>query len=291
MFYRLPRFNYYRPESLGEALKLLDELSDYKVIAGGTDLLVDMRIKRYTPKNIIDLGGLRELRYITIEGDTVRIGATTTLQELLESNIIRDKLPLLHSAVYNMASLQIRNIATIGGNLCNASPAADTAPPLLVYNASLRLVSRDGERIVGINEFFKGPRKTAIRGNELLKEIIVHVPENYGWGYEKLGRRDAFTLSIVSVAALGRVENGVIRDVRLALGSVAPVPVRARSVEEYLRGRRAEARVVEEASRLVVNDISPISDVRASAEYRKEMSFRLSIIVLLNALGLGGDMT
>ncbi len=289
MFYNIPRFSYHKPSNLDEALELLDRLGDAKIIAGGTDLLIDLRIGRYSPRNIIDINRVKELKYIVDEGEYIRIGALTRLQEIIESKVIKEKIPLLHEAVYQMASWQIRSRGTIGGNLCNASPAADTAPPLLVLEAKLKLVSIDGERIVDIRDFFKGPRETVLRHNELLKEIIVPVYHGYGYSYLKLGRRNSFTLSIVSVATMVRVEDGVFSDVRIALGSVAPTPVRAHSVEKYLKDRGVSMEVIREGVELVVNDISPITDVRASAEYRRSMSIVLtydSIVTSLKRIGI-----
>ena len=284
MFYRLPEFNYYKASTLREALELVDRLEDFKVIAGGTDLVMDLRIGRYKPRNIVDISEIKELDYIVDEGDYVRIGALAKLQNIMESPIVRTKAPVLAEAIYQMASWQIRNVATIGGNLCNASPAADTAPPLMVLEAKLKLVSKDGERIVPVTEFFLGPRKTVLKKNELLAEIIVPYEKDAGSSMIKLGRRSAFTLSIVAVATLVKVENGKFKDVRVALNSVAPKPVRARSVEEALKDKKVSLEAIEEASKLVVNDISPISDVRASAEYRREMSIILTRDSLLKSL-------
>ncbi len=294
MFYKLPKFNYYRVTSLDEALKLVNELEDFKVIAGGTDLVMDLKIKRYTPKNIIDISRVKELDYIVDDGDKIRIGALTRLQEIVDSPIIREKAYVLAEAVNQMASWQIRNIATIGGNLCNASPAADTAPPLYVLNAELKLVSIEGERIVPVTKFFHGPRKTELKKNELLAEIIIPVEKDAGASAIKLGRRNAFTLSIVAVATLVKVSDSKFTDVRVALNAVAPTPVRAPSVEKALIGRDVSLEAVEEASKLVVNDIKPISDVRASADYRREMSIVLtrdSLLKSLERIGvkLGGE--
>ncbi len=294
MFYKLPRFNYYRVTSLDEALKLVNELEDFKVVAGGTDLVMDLKIKRYLPKNIIDISRVKELDYIVDDGDKIRIGALTRLQEIVDSPIIKEKALVLAEAVNQMASWQIRNIATIGGNLCNASPAADTAPPLYVLNAELKLVSVDGERIVPVTKFFHGPRKTELKKNELLAEIIIPVEKDAGASALKLGRRTAFTLSIVAVATLVKVKDNKFADVRVALNSVAPTPVRAPSVEQALMGKEVSLEVVEEASKLVVNDIKPISDVRASADYRREMSVVLTRDSLLKSLErvgvkLGGE--
>ena len=284
MFYRLPQFKYYRPQVLDEALKLLNELDEAKVIAGGTDLLIDMRIGRYRPKNIIDINDLNELKYIVDDGDWIRIGALTRLQELIDSEIVREKLPILYEAVYHMASWQIRNMATIGGNLCNASPAADTAPPLMVLEAKLRVISIEGERTIDVREFFSGPRKTVLKRNELLKEIMVPVYKDYGYSYMKLGRRNSFTLSIVSVASLLKVEDNVFSDVRIALNSIAPTPIRAFSVEKYLVGRKVTIDSIKAASKLVVKDISPVTDIRATAEYRRDMAIVLTYDALKVAL-------
>ena len=284
MFYCLPQFRYYKPRTLDEALRLLNELDDARVLAGGTDLLIDMRIGRYRPKNIIDINDLNELRHIVDEGKCLRIGALTRLQELIDSEIIREKLPVLHDAIYHMASWQIRNRGTIGGNLCNASPAADTAPPLMVLEAKLKVINIGGERTIDIRDFFIGPRKTLLKRNELLKEIIVPVYKDYGYSYMKLGRRNSFTLSIVSVASLVKVEDNVFSDVRIALNSIAPTPVRAFSVEKYLVGRKATIDSIKAASKLVVKDISPITDIRATAEYRRDMAIILTFDALKIAL-------
>ena len=289
MFYRLPEFNYYRPTTLKEALYLLSELEDVKILAGGTDLLIDLRIRRYRPRNIIDISRLKELKYIIDEGDKVRVGSLITLQELIESPIIKSKAPLLAEAAYNMSSWQIRNIATIGGNLCNASPAADTAPPLMIYEAKLKLISIDGERTIPITKFFKGPRKTELRSNEILAEIEIPYIKGMGSSFVKLGRRDAFTLSVVAIATAVSVKDSKFNDVRISLNAVAPTPVRAYTAENYLKGKDVTIDEIRKAAELVLKDISPISDVRASAEYRKEMSILLtvdSMVKSLNRLGI-----
>jgi len=237
MFYRIPEINYFRASTLEEALELISKLEGVKVLAGGSDLLIDLKIKRYEVKNVVDISGIKELNYIEDRGDHVAVGAATKLQDIVESPIIAAKAPVLAEAVNEMASWQVRNVATIGGNICNASPAADTAPPLLVLNAKLHLVSLEGEREVPITEFFLGPRKTVLRKGELLKEIVVPYERGAGASFIKLGRRNAFTLSVVAVATLVKVRNGIFDDVRVALNSVAPKPVRATSVEKFLKNR------------------------------------------------------
>ncbi len=284
MFLRIPEFNYLKASTLNEALEILNRLDDVKLLAGGTDLVIDLKIGRFKPKNILDISDLRELSYIKDEGDKIRIGALTKLQDIAESPVVKAKLPALAEAVKWMASWQVRNFATIGGNLCNASPAADSAPPLLVYEAKVKLVSLNGEREVPLKEFFLGPRKTVMEKGEMLKEIIVPYQEGLGQAYIKLGRRTAFTLSIVSVATAVKVENGKFSDVRIALNAVAPKPVRAVKAEEFLKGKDVSLQNIEEAAKLVLEDISPISDVRASAEYRKDMSVVLTRDALVQSL-------
>ncbi len=284
MYYRIPEINYIYAMSLDEALELVEKLDDYRLLAGGTDLIIDMKIGRAKPKNVVDISRISDLKFIKDEGNYVRIGSLVTLQELVESPIIRGKAPVLSMAANEMASWQIRNMATVGGNLCNASPAADSAPPLMVLNAKLVLASKKGEREIPITQFFKGPRKTELRKDELLKEIVIPYEEGSGQYYIKLGRRNAFTLSVVSVAALVKVDDNRFSDVRIALNSVAPTPVRSRSVEGALKNKEVTYEAIKKASKEVLKDISPISDVRASAEYRREMSVALTKDALIGAL-------
>jgi len=282
----LPKFKYLRPKNLEEALNLLDKYGEQaKLLAGGTDLIVKMKDRVIEPKYIIDLSNLKELRFISKENGVIRVGALTTLREIETSPLIQDHVCVLSDAVGKMASWQIRNLGTIGGNLCNASPAADTAPPLLILEAKLKLNSPEGERIVPVEQFFTGPGETILKNNELLTEIqIPIIPDNSGAAFLKLGRRVAHTLSIVSVATLAIVEDNVFKDVRIALGSVAPTPIRARKTENKFRGLLATEDVIEENCGCVMEDINPISDVRASAEYRKEMSIVLTKRALFEAL-------
>jgi len=290
VFYKIPEIEYVRVSELDEALRLLSRKEDVKVLAGGTDLVVDLKIGRYKPKTIVDISGIKSLRYIVDEGDKVRIGALTRMQDIVESPVIREKLPVLAEAASMLGSWQIRNMATVGGNLCNASPAADSAPPLLVHEAKIKLTSIEGTREIPITEFFTGPRKTVMYKTELLHEIVVPYDADFArsYSYVKVGRRNSFTLSVVAIAAVLKIRNKRIEDVRIALNAVAPTPVRARSVESFLKGKEVRSDVIEEASELVLNDISPISDVRASAEYRKHISRVLVKDALLKALERAG---
>ncbi len=270
----LPRFEYKSFTKLEDALMYLDEHKEgVKPIAGGTDLVVQMRAGKIKPRYLADIEEISDLMYIEEEGDEVRIGALTKMEEIRRSNVIKKYAYNLWLSAQQFATWQVRNIATIGGNLCNASPASDTATPLISLKAEVVLKSVSGERRVSLDEFFKGPGMTVVKPNELMTEIIFRKPDGgTRLNFIKLGRRAAHVLSIVNVAVRVDEGDGIINDIIIALGSVAPRPVRARTAENLLRGKEASVEVVREASEEVVKDISPITDVRASKEYRVEMS-------------------
>ena len=282
----LSKFNYFSPSSLGETLKMLrDYKGKSRLLAGGTDVLVKMKKGAVSPDVVVDLSKISELSFIELAGGNLRIGGLTRLADIGESSLVREKAQALAEAIDVLASSQVRNRATIAGNLCNASPAADTAPPLLVLDTSVKLQSPDGERIVPLAEFFLGPEQTVAKPEEVLTEVIIPLQEGTS-AFIKLGRRKAFTLSITSVAAFARVNNGRFEEVRVALGAVAPTPMRARKVEEALKGKEANKENIEKAAESVKEECCPITDVRASAEYRTEMAYVLTKRVL-GKTGLG----
>ena len=282
----LPKFNYFSPSSLGETFKMLrDYKGKLRLLAGGTDLLVKMKKGAVSPDVVVDLSKISELSFIELAGGNLRIGGLTRLADIGESFLVREKAPALAEAIDVLASSQVRNRATIAGNLCNASPAADTAPPLLALDASVKLRSPDGERIVPLAEFFLGPEQTVAKPDEVLTEVIIPLQEGSS-AFIKLGRRKAFTLSVTSVAAFTRVKDGRFEEVRVALGAVSPTPMRARKVEEALKGKEVNEENIEKAAEAVKEECCPITDVRASAEYRTEMSYVLTKRVL-GKTGLG----
>jgi len=289
MYYLLPDFRFVKPETLREAFREL-ETEGAAPIAGGTDLVIDMKVGRRKPDKLVYIAHLPELNGIKDAGDYIVIGAVTKLQSIVDNELLRKFAPVLPEAVNEMASWQIRNIATIGGNLGNASPAADTAPPLYVLDAKVVIKGLGTERVMPVKEFFVGPKKNALRKGELIQAIIVPkvAGEGVGMSYVKIGRRQAFTLSIVSVATLVKVEGNEIVDARVALNAVAPTPVRAPHVEEALKGSKATAEAVMKAAEEVLKDISPISDVRASKEYRRLLSVALTRESLLTSLRRAG---
>ena len=209
----------------------------------------------------------------------------TRINELAYSDIIARNVPALAEAAKSMGSWQIRNRGTIGGNLCNASPAADLVPPLLVFDASLKAVSLDGERVMPIEEFFRGPGVTALKRDELLLEVRIPIRPGVSSCFMKLGRRKAFTLSVVSAACSVRVEGGAIKDAKLALGAVAPTPIRVREVERKLKGIGVDdEKSISEAIEEVKSHVRPITYIRATAEYRREMSYVLAKRAVMEAI-------
>jgi carbon-monoxide dehydrogenase medium subunit len=281
----LPRFEYIKFDKLIEVLSFLEKHgNESKVIAGGTDLLVQMRDGKAKPSWVVDLSRINELKGIRRKDESISIGALTTVKEIEEFLPIKRKASILNAAAKEFAFWQIKNIATIGGNLCNASPASDLATPLLALSSKLRLLSQSGERVIPIEEFFLGPGETILSSNEILAEILIPNSNSKLWGFSKLGRRTAHILSIVNVAASMEVSQDRCKDLHLALSSVAPKPIRAKSVEASLINAKISDKHIRESSKQVVNDINPITDLRASAEYRKEMSITLTEKTIKDAL-------
>ena len=267
---------YLAPRSLEEALQALAH-GDATVLCGGTDLAPQtesgLRQYRATLLNIRRIAGLGG---IAADGGEVRIGAVTTINEVRRSPALASIAPVLVEAAEHFASEQIRNAASVGGNLCNASPAGDMIPPLLVLGASVELACwRDDAvqtRRVPLDRFFVGPGKTVKRPEELLTAIVFERPAaDFVGRFRKSGPRPALEISTVSVALGARVADGRLSEVRVALGAVAPTPVRARRVEAALEGRTPDAATIAAALARTPDDCQPIDDVRASAWYRSHL--------------------
>jgi carbon-monoxide dehydrogenase medium subunit len=234
-----------------------------------------MKRREHTPKYLVDLKGIADLNFIDYDPETgLRIGATATLNEVRESSIVNERCPVLVETVSQMASVQVRNAATISGNLCNAVPSADTAPPLIVLGASLKLVGPEGERTVSVEDFFRGPGETVLDPLMLVTEIqIPPACPGYAGTYIKHTLRGEMDLAIVGVAAYLTLNSkkDICEDIRIAMGAVAPVPMRAKKAEEVLKGKRLSDDLIESAARIASEESRPIDDIRSSAEYRKEM--------------------
>lgn len=271
----MKRFNYLNVNSIGEALEALQQEKDKAcLIAGGTNILPFIRNEKIKDKTLVNIRGLEELRYIKETEENILIGPLTTIDDLQKSEILqRNTLALVEAARY-FADPTTCHSATIGGNIANASPAADTAPPLLALNATVVVVSEaKGERKIPIEEFFTGVNRTNLSCDELIKEIqIPKSTANRASWFIKLGLRNAMAISVVSVAASLEMEFGVVKEARIAFGSAAPTPVRGKTVEKLLIGRNFTEKLIEEAGDEVAKDISPIDDLRASKEYRQEVA-------------------
>jgi len=277
------RFEYHAPTSLEEAVDLLSRYGgEARVLAGGTDLLVKMKQRLVEPRHVINIKNIEELTGIREAGGFVHIGAATRLRTIERSELVRVKLPLLCEAVSSMGSVQIRNMATLGGNLCNASPAADTACALLALGAEARIIGPEGARTVPLEEFFVGPGQTVMEADEMLAEVSIPLPEGAGTSFMKIGRT-SLDIATINIAVALKMAGGAVADCRIALGSVAPTPIRAHGAEEFLRGKEPTCEAVEAAANIVSEEIKPITDVRATAEYRREASKHLAVDALTTA--------
>jgi carbon-monoxide dehydrogenase medium subunit len=271
---RLPKFEYHVPSTIAEAL---DQISQYgnkgKVIAGGTDLLVSMKKRETIPEHLINLKEIEALKGITYdETEGIKIGALTTIGDIERAEVVREKFPPLWDAVKVMAAQQVRNLGTIGGNLCSASPSADTAPPLMALGASLKLTRVLHERVVPVEDFFKAPGESVLKPEEILTEILIpNLPDNSGGAYIKLMRRNAMDLALVGVAAWLRLDGKTCIEARIALGAVAPTPIRAHTTESVLTHKDVDENLIEEGGKKASQEAKPIDDIRASKAYRKEM--------------------
>jgi CO/xanthine dehydrogenase FAD-binding subunit len=265
---------------MGEALSLLAQhRAEAKPLAGGTDLIPQVRRREIAaPRLFVDLKGIPGLDTITYDSKKgLTIGALATITSVERSPLVREHYPVLANALRTMACPQVRNRGTITGNLCSAVPSADSAPGLLVLEAMLKLVNQNGERVVPITDFFTGPRKTILADDELLTEIhIPSLPPKYKGIYLKLSPRKSMDLAVVGVAALVVRDGDVCKDVRIALGAVAPTPMRAQQAELALLGKKLTLQSIEEAARVASTECRPIDDHRASAEYRCDMVYVLT---------------
>jgi len=267
------KFDFHAPSSLDEAFKLLEtHRGDVKLLAGGTDLIPQMKMRRVEPGHIINLKRIPDLSGIKQHNGSLHIGALTRLIEIEKSKLIAEKVLLLTETVKAMASVQVRNLGTIGGNICNASPAADTAISLIALGAKAQIASSTGIRSVLIEDFFTGPSRTVMEYDEILTGISVPIKtENSGSSFIKIGRV-VLDLATVNAAVSLTLDGGLIRNVRVAIGAVAPTPLRLMVVEDYLVGKSPSFEVFEAAGELASDTVKPISDVRSTAEYRKAVS-------------------
>jgi aerobic carbon-monoxide dehydrogenase medium subunit len=264
--------DYFEPKTVSEALSLLAKYGERaKVIAGGTDVLVDMKYKE-EPECLVNIKKIPGLGSIQENGGSLRIGPLVTIRDIEISKLVRERLPLLWESCHQFASLQIRHTATIGGNVCRASPSGETLAPLIVLEATGRLAFSEGERTEGFNSLFLAPGKTTLGSKGLLTAIEVPYPAPGSAGaYLKHAVRGAMDIAMVGVAVMVTPDGAKnsLQDVRIGLGAVAPTPIRATQTETLLRGKSLNAALLKEAAATAASESSPISDQRSSAEYRR----------------------
>jgi len=272
---------YITVQTLEEAVSLISEKPAGKIIAGGTDLIVQMRDLCAEPPLLIDIAGIKELKRIEKNGGLLFIGACTPIADIADSKILPRALVL---GARSIGSPQIRNLGTIGGNICNASPCGDTLPGLLTLSAEFHIASSRGTRKVSAEDFFTGPKKTVMEKDEIL--TIIEIPEKYTSGasaFGMIGKRNGQVISQVNSAAwadTGEGKGGLIREIRIAFGSVAPVPVRTKKIENFITGKKLTPEIIEKGMKLMHEEILPITDVRSSEEYRFSVAEGLLLDIL-----------
>ncbi len=264
------RYDYHRPDSLDEALRLKKKISGSRFIAGGTDLMVQIKNKEIHPQALISLRSIPGLSGIEVN-ETARIGSLTTISDIARNEELKDRIPLLPDAAKRVGSVQIRNVATIGGNLCNCSPCSDLALPLLVLEASVKTRSNLTTHEIPIEEFFLGPGQSCLSPDEIMTEILLDAPAPQARTLFLKKGRVKMDLAIASVAILLELEGKKCLKARIAAGSVAPVPLRLKEVENLLEGATLTTATVIEAKNLAETSVSPITDIRSTEEYRRSI--------------------
>jgi carbon-monoxide dehydrogenase medium subunit len=273
---KVRKFEYHRATSIEGTLSLMSRYGGKaRILAGGTDLLPQIRRKKVDPEVLIDIKNVSELDFIKMDsGGSLKIGALTTLQSIVRSDVIRNFYPVLAESAQKLGSREIRNVATLGGNLCNASPSADMASPLIALGATARILGTRGERIFPLEDFFVGPSQSVLAEDEILLEVQVEkISSLTGCVYLKHTLRRAMDIALVGAAVALTLDSTrtVCQDVKIVLGAVAPIPLRAKGAEGILRGQRVTEDAILKAAEVASEEAKPIGDIRSSAEYRKEM--------------------
>ena len=283
---RTEPFEMYQPTTLQEASRLLKEKGPGgRFLAGGTDLVIAMKEKGLAPEYIVDLKRLPGLSGIRRNSDgSIIIGALTTMREIETSKLLREKYPFLCQGAAEVGSIQIRNRATVGGNMSNATPSADVAPSLIALQAIAKVAGAGGERTVALEEFFLGPGRNALSPDEILTEITIPPtsPRLVG-DYIKFSPREMMDLAYVGVAVVYSLKDKKCADVRIVLGAVAPTPIRAKKAEAALEGQILSVELAANVGAIAAEEAKPISDVRSSADYRRAMVGAMTKRALLNA--------
>jgi len=281
--------NYHRPQNIAEAIKIMSTTENSAIIAGGTDLVVEIKKGIRQHSNLISISGINELKSITETGDSVIIGSGVTHNEIIKSDVILKNLPGLVMACKKIGSEQVRNVATIGGNICTAASCCDSAPVLIAYNAEIEITSADGIKTLPLKDFFVFNKKTVLKSNEIVSKIIV--PKcNKGTGihYEKFGLREAMSISVVSVAVMLNVNNNIITNCNVVIGAVAPTPRISQNATNLINNKDInelqKEELLEQIGSAASADSIPIDDIRAGAQYRRDVLKILTKRAVLNAI-------
>ena len=275
---------YFAPQKTEEALKILFKYEkEIKVIAGGTDLLIQYYDRLYEINNWLDLRKIKKLKNIEIKKNHLTIGAMVTHAQLEKSEDIKKYFPVLSKAAADIGSPQIRNRGTIGGNIVNASPAGDLLSPLMAYDAQFKLLSLQEEVVISAEGFFTGPKKTILEPAQLLTRIILPLPSERTYGsWIKIGKRKALIIATIALALVVEMakDNRTVKDVRTCLGSVAPTPIEIKEIREKTVGKNFSQLDFNQLGQIVEDKISPIDDIRGTKEYRKDVAKE----IMINAL-------
>lgn len=281
----MQEFDFLQPKTIDELVAVLGD-SGGRIVAGGTDVIPRMRQNIFSADKLVDVSRIAELDFIEECGDEIIIGALTTHDAILKSTLLQEFNPALVAAAASVGCSQTRQRGTLGGNIANASPAADTAPPLLVHDAQVQLRKNGDQHKLPLAEFFVGPGKTKLEPGEFIQSIsFKKLSGAWGAAFQKMGKRNGMAIAVVSAAASVRLDKaGSVSDVRIALGSVAPTVVRSLQAEAKLRGQVPGQTLIQGAARAVAQDISPIKDVRSTAEYRQHAAAVLTERALQQAI-------
>jgi len=268
-------FQFFKPKNLNEAILLLSDLQDKNVmiLSGGTDFIPKWKDGIIKPDFVVEIFGIDDLKEVNIGEQEIFIGSAVTFSEMLESETLKKNVPVLIEAVSKIGSPQIRSRATIGGNVANASPAGDSIPPLYVLDAKVSIASNSSERIISIEDFFIGPGKSVLNKAEIIKGFFVRkMTEKEKGRFLKIGQRYAMAISKVSVTALWELDSDKIKKIKIAYGAVSPTVIRAYKTEEFLSGKEISGDVIKEAMKIVSEEVFPITDIRSTKEYRREVA-------------------
>ena len=283
------KFFFYRPTALEELLEFkAREGGRARILDGGSNVLVYIKEGSIAGGTLVDVKSLEAIKGIELRDGRVEIGAGELIADIMDSQLILEKIPFLREVLQKFANPLVRNMATLAGNIADSSPIGDTIPPLLVLEAEVVVASAKGQRVIPLEEFFTGPGKNVLKEDEVILKVRFPLPDKGSGGHIKLGLRKGTSCSVASVAVWIAAEKNRVEEIRIALGGVAPTAVRARKTEEAFKGQILDWDRISELSEKVMEEVSPITDVRGSAEYRKQVSASLLAKAVRQALGMEG---